>query len=181
MKKRTSSAKMTRVPKLFMAVLVAAVVVVIIFAVSSKGKVTAGMPIGETPPNFALNDLSGKTVVIPADLKGRVVFVHFWLSSCPHCVTEMCTLESFYRKHIKEGVIAFSINAGEDKQSAARYIANLNISYPILLDPDQSVTKRYGILGVPTTFVLDRYGVLRFKILGEITTNKLDEVTRALL
>ena len=164
-----------------MGVFMAVILVVIVFAVFSKGKVTAGVPIGETPLNVVLTDLMGKNVVIPADLKGKVVFMHFWVSSCSYCVKEMYTLESFYRKHLSEEVIAFSINAGDDKQSAERYMAKLQISYPILLDPDLSVTKRYGISGVPTTYILDRQGVLRFKIMGEITTDKLDEVARTLL
>ena len=120
-------------------------------------------------------------MAIPAGQKGKVVFIHFWVSSCSFCVKEMCTLESFYRKHHGEGMIAFSVNAGEDKRSAARYIANLKLSYPVLLDPNLSVTRRYGVSGVPTTYVLDRDGLLRFRILGEITADKLDEVTRTLL
>ena len=135
----------------------------------------------EIPLNVALKDLTGENVVIPADVKGKVVFIHFWVSSCSYCVKEMCTLESFYRKHHAEGVVAFSINAGEDKQRAMRYVANLSISYPILLDSDLSVARNYGVSGVPTTYILDRHGVLRFKILGEITADKLDNVARTLL
>jgi cytochrome c biogenesis protein CcmG, thiol:disulfide interchange protein DsbE len=181
MKKRSSSAKMAGSNKLFLALFAAVVVAVVAFAVVSKAKVTTSVAIGDAPPGIALNDLAGRRVAIPAELKGKVVFMHFWVSSCSHCVNEMCTLESFYRKHNNQGVIAFSINAGEDKQSAARYVSNLNISYPILLDPDLSVTRRYGVSGVPTTFILDRQGVLRFKIMGEITNDKLDQVARTLL
>jgi cytochrome c biogenesis protein CcmG/thiol:disulfide interchange protein DsbE len=159
----------------------AAILAIIAFAVFSKDGIRAGLPVGETPPNVALKDLTGQRVVIPTGQAGKVVFIHFWLSSCSFCVKEMCTLESFYRKHQPEGVIAFSINAGDDKESAARYIANLKISYPILLDSDLSVTRRYGVIGVPTTYILDRQGVLRFKIVGEITADKLDQAARTLL
>jgi cytochrome c biogenesis protein CcmG/thiol:disulfide interchange protein DsbE len=179
-KKPDSSAKKSS-SKLFMGVLMAALLVVMFFAVFSKSKVTAGMPIGEVPLNVVLKDLAGENVVIPADVKGSVVFIHFWVSSCSYCVKEMCTLESFSRKHHAEGVRAFSINAGETRHNAMRYTENLKISYPILLDPDLSVTRSYGVSGVPTTYILDRQGVLRFKILGEITAEKLDSVTRTLL
>jgi cytochrome c biogenesis protein CcmG, thiol:disulfide interchange protein DsbE len=180
-KKHNSSEKKSFFPKLFMGVFMAVILVVILIAVFSKGKVTASMPIGEIPLNVVLEDLAGKNVAIPADAKGNVVFIHFWVSSCSYCVKEMCTLESFYRKHRAEGVIAFSVNAGEDKGNAKRYIADLNISYPILLDPDLSVARSYGVSGVPTTYILDRQGALRFKILGEMTADKLDEVARELL
>jgi cytochrome c biogenesis protein CcmG, thiol:disulfide interchange protein DsbE len=180
-KKPHSSTKKRGFPKLFMVVFVGALLAVMVFAVFSKGKVTASVTIGETLSHVSLNDLTGKSVAIPADVKGKVVFLHFWVSSCSYCVKEMCTIESFYKKHYAEGVIAYSINAGEDKQSATRYIANLKINYPILLDPDLSVTRHYGVLGVPTTYVLDRNGVLRFKILGEITADTLDNVARTLL
>ena len=180
-KKLNSSAKANSISKLFMGVFMAVILVAIFFAVFSKGKVTAGMPIGEIPLNVLLTDLTGKDVAIPADVKGKVVFIHFWASSCSYCVKEMCTLESFSRKHHAEGVRAFSINAGETRHNAMRYMENLKIFYPILLDPDLSVTRSYGVSGVPTTYILDRQGVLRFKILGEITADKLDNIARTLL
>ncbi len=159
-----------------------AIVVVVIFVVFSKGRVTTtNLAIGKIPPNISLKDLSGNNVVIPADLKGKVTLIHFWVSSCSYCVTEMCTLESYYRKHHDKGIIAFSINAGEDRKSAIRYISKLKISYPILLDHDLSVTKQYGVVGVPTTYILDREGVLRFKFAGEISAFKLDEAVKTLL
>ena len=164
-----------------MGVLMAAMLVVMLFAVTSKGKVTAGIPIGRSAARCCLEGPRGENVVIPADVKGKVVFIHFWVSSCSYCVKEMCTLESFSRKHHAEGVRAFSINAGETRHNAMRYTENLKISYPILLDPDLSVTRSYGVSGVPTTYILDRQGVLRFKILGEITAEKLDSVARTLL
>ena len=179
--KNTHSSAKKSSSKLFMGVLMAALLVVMFFAVFSKGKVTAGMPIGEVPLNVVLKDLAGENVAIPADVKGKVVFIHFWVSSCSYCVKEMCTLESFSRKHHTEGVRAFSINAGETRHNAMRYMENLKISYPILLDPDLSVTRSYGVSGVPTTYILDREGVLRFKILGEITADKLDNIARTLL
>jgi cytochrome c biogenesis protein CcmG/thiol:disulfide interchange protein DsbE len=180
-KKHNSSSQKSIFSKLFMGVFMAIILVMILLAVFSKGKVTASMPIGEIPLKVVLKDLAGESVAIPTDVKGKVVFMHFWVSSCSYCVKEMCTLESFYRKHRTEGVIAFSVNAGEDKGSAKRYIADLNISYPILLDPDLSVARAYGVSGVPTTYILDRHGVLRFKILGEITADRLDNVARTLL
>jgi cytochrome c biogenesis protein CcmG, thiol:disulfide interchange protein DsbE len=175
------SARINFISKLFMGILMAAILAAIFFAVTSKGKVTAGVPIGKRPLDVVLKDFVGKPVVIPEDVKGKVVFIHFWVSSCSYCVKEMCTLESFSRKHHTEGVRAFSINAGETRHNAMRYTENLKISYPVLLDPDLSVTRSYGVSGVPTTYILDRQGVLRFKILGEITTEKLDSVVRTLL
>jgi peroxiredoxin len=180
-KKLNSSAKMNFFLKLFMGVSMAVMLLIIFSAVFSKGKATTGVSIGQMPADIALHDLTGKSVVIPADVKGKVVFIHFWVSSCSYCVKEMCTIESFYRKHHAEGVAAYSINAGENKRSVTSYLEKLNISYPILLDPDLSVAKSYGVAGVPTTYILDRHGVLRFKILGEITADKLDSVARTLL
>jgi cytochrome c biogenesis protein CcmG, thiol:disulfide interchange protein DsbE len=180
-KKPNSSAGRRSSSKLFVGILLASILVVMIFAVISKGKVTAGVPIGKRPLDVALKDFAGKSVVIPDDVEGKVVFMHFWVSSCSYCVKEMCTLESFSRKHYAEGVRAFSINAGETRHNAMRYMENLKISYPILLDPDLSVARTYGVSGVPTTYILDRQGVLRFKILGEITSDKLDNIARTLL
>ena len=146
-KKPNSSAKKSFSSRLFVSILVAAILVVIVFAVISKGKVTASVPIGKKPLDVVLKDFAGESVVIPEDVKGKVVFIHFWVTSCSYCVKEMCTLESFSRKHYAEGVRAFSINAGETRHNAMRYMENLKISYPILLDPDLSVTRSYGVSG----------------------------------
>jgi cytochrome c biogenesis protein CcmG, thiol:disulfide interchange protein DsbE len=175
------SAKRGSSPKVILAGFAAVMLALVVFVIVYKEKVAAGMPVGQRPPEVALTDLMGKRVVIPTDLMGKVVFIHFWRSCCSHCVKEMCTLESFYRKHYAEGIIAFSVGAGEDRSSVSHYIAGLNISYPILLDPDLSAVRRYCVFGIPTTYVLDRQGVLRFKISGEITPDKLDEVSRTLL
>jgi cytochrome c biogenesis protein CcmG, thiol:disulfide interchange protein DsbE len=180
-KKPDSSLKKSFFSWSVMGACMAIILVVIVSAVFSKSKATARVFIGEIPLNVTLKDLAGKDVVIPEDVKGKVVFMHFWVSSCSYCVKEMCTLESFSRKYHAEGVRAFSVNAGEGRHKAMHYTANLKISYPILLDPDLSVTRSYGVSGVPTTYVLDRQGVLRFKILGEITADKLDNIARTLL
>jgi peroxiredoxin len=180
-KRPDSSARRSFLSKLLMGILVTAMLVVMVLAVTSKSKVAASVAIGKRPLNVALKDFAGESVIIPEDVEGKVVFIHFWASSCSYCVKEMCTIDSFSRKHHAEGVRAFSINAGETRHNAMRYMEHLKISYPILLDPDLSVTRRYGVSGVPTTYILDRQGILRFKILGEITAEKLDNIARTLL
>ena len=170
-----------RLPKLYIVVLMAALLTLTIFVGFSQRKVTARVSIGEVPPSVSLEGLTGKSTIIPADLKDKVAFIHFGTTSCSYCVKEMYALESFYRHHLAEGVVIFSIIGGEDRQSVMRYLSNLKISYPVLVDPDLSVMRRYNVTGVPTTYILDRLGVVRFKIPGEITSDQLDNVARTLL
>ncbi len=180
MKKRAYSGRKRGFPTALVLVLGGVMLVCLIVAVTPRGKVAASLTVGDRLPDVRLSSLDGKTVAIPTDLKGKVVLLHFWLSSCSYCVKEMYILESFCRRNKDRGVIAFSINAGEDKQVAERYVAKLNVSYPILLDPGLSTARRYGVSGVPTTYVLDRNGVLSFKIIGEINADQLDKMTGSL-
>ena len=141
----------------------------------------AALRAGDVPPAITLSDLKGNSVVIPSDFKRQMVVIHFWASWCPTCRGEMQTLESIYVKYGKKGGTPCSIGIGEKKETAVSYLKNMTISYPILLDPDSSTRKPFGIAGIPTYFVLDRESVIRHKILGKADPEGLDRIVRSLL
>ncbi|PKN32972.1 MAG: hypothetical protein CVU61_15860 [Deltaproteobacteria bacterium HGW-Deltaproteobacteria-19] len=137
--------------------------------------------VGDAPPSRILEDLEGNPFDVPVDFRGRVVLIHFWAAWCPFCRPEMKTLEAFYQKYGKQTLIPCSINLGESREAALSYIRNLNLTYPILRDPKSTLVRPYGVSGVPTTFVLDRGGIIRFRIVGEIDRDALEGLVRTLL
>lgn len=124
---------------------------------------------GEPTPAFTLEQLDGNTLRFPDDLRGKVVAIRFWADWCPFCETEMRDIEPLYQAHRDQGLVLLAINVRQERSRAAAFIGKLRVSYPVLLDRDGEVARAYGVLGLPTTFILDRQGHLRSRIIGEST------------
>jgi cytochrome c biogenesis protein CcmG, thiol:disulfide interchange protein DsbE len=137
--------------------------------------------VGNGLSKITLNDLMGNGVVLPTDAKGKIAVVHFWASWCPTCRGEMTILDAVGSRYRDKGVMPYSIGIGEKRETAMSYIRNLRINYPILLDPGSLTQKQFGISGIPTYYILDRGGIIRYKILGEANKNGLDKMIEALL
>ncbi len=137
--------------------------------------------VGDTPAARTLEDLQGNPVVVPSDFRGRVALLHFWAAWCPFCRPEMRVLQALSGKYGGKALVPCSINLGESREVALSYTRNLGLTYPVLLDPKSSLVRPYGISGVPTTFILDREGVIRHRIVGEVDREGLETLIRALL
>lgn len=131
---------------------------------------------GQRAPAFTLTDTSGKTIRVPEDVRGKVVAIRFWASTCKYCAAEMPEMEEVYKKYADKGLIILAVNIGEERGTVERFAKEHNISYPLLVDPGQEVTKRYGVISVPVTVILDRDGIIRQKILGGINGQTLEEI-----
>ena len=110
--------------------------------------------------NFTLADLQGKSWSLK-DLRGKVVLLNFWATWCPPCRKEMPDLEALYLK-FKDKDQGFVVLAISD-ESAAKvnpFLAERNITYPVLLDPGRKVNEQFHIEGIPKSFVYDRGGKL---------------------
>lgn len=135
---------------------------------------------GDFLPPFTLPDLNGGKVTVPKDFGGKVMVVHFWASWCS-CAEELAVLESLYRANKGKGFTGIAVNVGQTKDAALPYVSSLNLSYPVLLDSELKVSKRYGILSIPRTFIIDRRGVLKYKIIGENDGESLKRLAVPLL
>lgn len=126
---------------------------------------TQKMVVGQLAPDFVLDDLKGKTWKL-ADLKGKVVLVKFWATWCPPCREEMPTLEALYQSMPREEFEILAILTNDDPRLAERFVQRAGVTFPILIDPDSKVAASYGVTGVPETFIVDPYGMLREKFIG---------------
>lgn len=141
----------------------------------------AAPKVGDILPSLALHDMKGNRVTIPGAFGGKVVVLHFWATWCPACIKEMTSLEFLYKNFEKKGFAPFSVNVGQQLDVIESYLGKLRPTYPILLDADSSTVRTFGVTGIPTTFMADRKGVIRYRILGEITTAGLRKVLLSLL
>ncbi len=143
--------------------------------------VVAALKVGDPLPPVTLKDLRGRKVSLPGDFRGQVGLIHFWASWCPYCVKEFKAIEALYQLYKTRGFLPYSINVGDTPVAAEAYIAPLGISYPIPLDGGSSVARLYGITGIPTTLLVDRTGLIRHKILGEINQDGLKKLVSFML
>ena len=108
--------------------------------------------------NFMLTDLQGKDWSLQ-QLHGKVVLVNFWATWCPPCRKEMPDLETLYNRFKGEGLVILAIS-DEDATKVKSFLADKNVTYPILLDPGRKVNELFQVQGIPKSFVYDREGKL---------------------
>jgi thiol-disulfide isomerase/thioredoxin len=125
---------------------------------------------GGLAPAYAAPTLAGDTLALEA-LRGRVVLLNVWATWCAPCRTEMPALERLYRRFRARGleVVAVSVDAaplGSAADVVRPMVEELGVSFPILLDPDGVVSRRFGVTGLPTTLLIGRDGRVLDRLLG---------------
>ncbi|HSB79231.1 MAG TPA: TlpA disulfide reductase family protein [Candidatus Methylomirabilis sp.] len=114
-------------------------------------------PAGTIPPQFGGQTPDGGKLSL-AELRGMVVLVNFWASWCLECRPEMPVLERLHREFASRGLAVIGINVREGKEAVRRYAKNLGLTFRLVLDPDGKINAQYGVIGLPTTFVVGRNG-----------------------
>ena len=122
---------------------------------------------GDTPPAFAAASLTAPGVRFPEDSRGKAVVIRFWDDWCRYCEGEMQAIERVWQRHKSEGLEVLAVNAGQDRPAVEAFIRKIGVTYPALLDEKSAIAKQYGVVALPTTFVIGRDGKIRAKLLGE--------------
>jgi cytochrome c biogenesis protein CcmG/thiol:disulfide interchange protein DsbE len=141
----------------------------------------AALRIGSTLPPVTFSGIDGAPVRIPESFKGKVVILHFWQIGCSSCKLEMPAMDGLYGKYRRKGLEVLAVNVGQKKETVKAFAAELKISYPLLIDPDEKSAGLYGVTDVPRTYVIDRSGVVRYRILGGATLEMLKKLILSLL
>ena len=114
-------------------------------------------PAGLWPPPFTGQTTTGQAVSL-ADLQGRVVLVNFWASWCAECRPEMPLFERLHQDFAAQGLTVLGINFREGTQRIEQYARELSLTFPLVLDPQGEIARAYGVIGLPTTFLVGRDG-----------------------
>ena len=110
--------------------------------------------VGDTAPEFELPTLSGDTLS-SAELKGHPVVINFWASWCLPCREEAPLLERTWRRYRDDGVILLGVNIKDAESDAKAFVDEFDITYPVVRDLDQELTRSFGVRGLPETFFVD--------------------------
>jgi peroxiredoxin len=112
---------------------------------------------GTKPPPFAGPVLDARSLSL-TDLRGKVVIVNFWASWCHECRPEMPAFERLHRELGSRGLAIVGVNARENADAMRRYAQEIGLTFPLVADPDGKINALYGVIGLPTTFVIARDG-----------------------
>ncbi len=135
---------------------------------------------GGTITDFSLGSLDGAQIAL-ADYEGEVIIMNFWATWCPPCRAEMPAINRFYEAHKDEGLAVLAINAQEDAATVRPFIQANKFSFPVLLDLQGRVASQYSTRSFPTTFIIDRDGVIQHVQTGEISERELENIVLPLL
>jgi peroxiredoxin len=121
---------------------------------------------GDRAPEFHLKTLDGGSVSL-AELRGKVVMVHFWATWCPPCVEEIPTLDRLHHSPMGKDFEMLAVNEDEGGEGAvASFLQQNKLNLPVLVDTGSDVARRYGTYKLPETYIVDRQGVVRYKAIG---------------
>jgi len=133
--------------------------IIILFIFSARQAVCLDTATGiDTPaPAFAL-----------ADYRGKVVLLNFWATYCGPCKKEMPSHHNLFLAFKKDGFIVLAVSRDEDNADVQSFVKEQTITFPVPLDKDEEVSfDQYEVINLPTSFLIDRGGIIREKIIGE--------------
>jgi peroxiredoxin len=118
---------------------------------------------GLVAPDFTVSD--GTSKIHLADYKGKVVLLNFWWSQCAPCIQEMPGLLELHHDRPDLTILAVSID--EDEDSYRRFIERRHVDLITVRDPNQTAARLYHTEGWPETYIIDRNGIIRRKVVGD--------------
>ncbi|MED3911647.1 redoxin domain-containing protein [Peribacillus simplex] len=133
-----------------------------------------GLKIGAKAPNFSLKTLGGKQVEL-SDYKGKKVMLNFWATWCPPCKKEMPDMEK-YTQQAGDDVVVLAVNI-DPENDVQSFVDDNGITFTIPLDSQSAknpVNERYKILSIPTTYFIDKEGIIRNKVISAMQLKDME-------
>ena len=147
----------------------------ILWTVDSRVPSAVGAPLSSSPspregflaPDFTLDTLDEKKVTL-SELRGKIVLINLWATWCPPCRAEMPALENAYEQYKDSGVVILGLNVTnqDSEKDIPLFVDEFGLTFPILLDRDGSVSALYQLRGLPTTYFVNREGIIRTMVVG---------------
>ena len=110
---------------------------------------------------FSLTSLAGQPVAL-SQFKGNVVLVNFWATWCGPCQQEMPLLDQMYKKYKPAGFTLLGVNVDKEVPAVKDLLARKPVSFPVLLDPENAVSRAYKVADMPSSVIIDRKGNVRY-------------------
>lgn len=166
----------------FVAVALAACTQHPVSAADPTTEVVAAGEVGSLLPDFNVKDLQGHPIA-STDLRGKVLIIDFWATWCGPCKQEMPGYQKLLDRYGSQGlaVVGIRSNAMADTESSLKFAKKVGVYYPLVVATDDLERKFGGIVGLPTTLLYDRHGILRKKIIRFEYTDAIEAELKKLL
>ncbi len=129
--------------------------------------------IGETAPEFSSTDITGKPVSL-SQFKGKIVIIYFWRNSC--CADSLKSVEPYYRSIRHKELAVIAINVGDSKEIVTSYAKSNDLTITMLTDEHSIIFKQYQAFCFPTILIINKKGVIRKRIMGNIRVDQLEKL-----
>jgi len=118
-------------------------------------------------PEFEVEDTASGKKILSSELKGKVLFINFWASWCSPCREEMPSMNRL-AKHFStnQNFVMLPIIYRDSPQDAANYLKENGFHLPALIDKDGKAARNFGLRGIPETYIVDKKGIIRKKVIG---------------
>jgi len=158
-------------------------IVLLLSSWAGAAKIETSPEVGSYAPPFVLRDLEGKTVSLES-LKGKVILLNFWATYCVPCKTEMPSMNALYEALKDKGFLVIAVSIDTSEKPVKSFVSGKRLRFPVVLDRDKEVFfDAYAVLGLPTSFLIDRNGIIVEKFIGPMewgSTDMKDRILRLL-
>jgi thiol-disulfide isomerase/thioredoxin len=141
---------------------------------------TIPVEVNYAAPNLQLSDINGSAVSLDM-YHGQVVLVNLWATWCPPCKAEMPTLQSFYEDYKDAGFVVVAIDSGETLDLVKLFVGQYGLTFPVWLDEGYKTEKTFGTISLPSSWVVDRAGMVRLAWVGEISSRVLEKYVPSII
>jgi cytochrome c biogenesis protein CcmG/thiol:disulfide interchange protein DsbE len=138
------------------------------------------VPVSYPPPSVTLYDVQGAFHSL-ADYRGQVVLVNLWATWCPPCRDEMPALQKYYRRHADQGFVIIAIEDGEPLAEVTEFVSDYHLTFPVWIDPYYQATQLFRVDALPSSYVIDRHGIVRLAWVGAINFANLEKYVTPLI
>lgn len=135
---------------------------------------------GHYAPELNVVDLSGNKITL-ASLRGKVIALNFWYAACEPCKIEMPALQRSYDQYKGQGFVVLGVDVTDDTVTTNAFIKSVGITYPIARDQALQTVTAYNVTDTPSTFFIDREGVIQAKVVGALDLSTLGANVSSLL
>lgn len=170
------------------------IVVGLLLIAAAVLSVSAGRPAGNTKslasvapasvsfaaPELSLQNINGNVESL-TDYQDDVVLVNNWATWCPPCKAEMPELSAYYNAHHDAGFTIIAIEAGDPLDAVSQFVQNYGLKFPVWLDPDGAAIKAFQNGTLPSSYVIDRSGTVRFAWTGSVNREMLEKYVTPLV
>ncbi|UOF92048.1 redoxin domain-containing protein [Fodinisporobacter ferrooxydans] len=133
-----------------------------------------GLNPGQAAPNFVLQNLQGNDVSLQ-EFKGKVVLINIWASWCKPCRDEIPGIVQTYQAYKNQGFVVLGVNYKENPVTVKGFMEQFHMNYPVVFDTDGKMSEMYKVGPLPTSFLVNRKGIIEKVIVGQMSESYLKQ------